>query len=156
GPLVRFAQDDTAATMTAVGAHPTAAVVNGAQMTYLAVYPGVDARYTVDGERIKEDLIFQNPAAVTALRDAAGSPVVTFELSLQGVTAVQRGNGRIAFLDAGQHPRFMIPRPFLVDSGQGGPHGSVQVTLTDLGAGRVRLELRPDAAWLSDQARVYP
>ncbi|MCX6023073.1 MAG: DNRLRE domain-containing protein, partial [Chloroflexi bacterium] len=157
-PLARFSLDDAAVSMSMARARPALADVDGASVTYRDVFAGVDLRYTVDGERLKEDIVLHSAAAVRRLAEGDAAPVLAFDLTLDGVTATLGKDGSVSFAGADGATRFVIPRPFMADNGAaGGSHSyDVEVTLTPNGAGRLRLELRPDRAWLLDSARVYP
>ena len=154
--LLRYRLQDVGVDVVLPGARPTGAETSGATVTYAEVYPGVDLRYTVDGDRLKEELVLKTQAAVTALAGAGSLLSFVFELPLNGVTASQEPGGSIRFDDAGNDTRFHMPRPFMEDGSAGGYSTEVQVVLIPPEGGRVRLELQPNLAWLLDPARVYP
>ncbi|MCX6022250.1 MAG: DNRLRE domain-containing protein, partial [Chloroflexi bacterium] len=161
-PLVRIAtHDGRAVSMGLQGARPTNAQVSGSQMTYPDAFAGVDVRYTVDGERIKEDVVLRSADAVRTLAEASGGALkFTFDLALEGLTAVKSPNGTIAFSDGAGKTHFVMPRPFMVDSadtqGRRANTGAVSMGVTQVADSQVRLELVPDLAWLLDRKRVYP
>ncbi len=152
-PVARIEAGDTALTMTAVGANPSASNIAENRIVYAGAYPDTDLLYTVDNERVKEEIVLKAaPAAVTSL-------AYTYDLNLKGLTATKRADNSVEFKDASGKAVFAMPAPFIVDS-SGKPEveysDSVQVALADLGAGVLRLTLTPDLAWLTDPARVYP
>ncbi len=152
GPLMRLESSGGSLSVSALGAGPSGASADGASVTYKDVYPGVDARYTVDDERVKEDLLIKSAPA------SAASLAFKFSLSLDGLSASKNAEGSIDFKDSSGKVVFEVPTPFMTDSSNGGGDYSqaVKLDLTDLGGGRVQLVLTPDLAWLSDPSRVYP
>jgi YD repeat-containing protein len=151
-PALRVVAGGAAITMVAVGASPKDASVSGAQLIYANAYPATELRYTLDNERVKEDIILKQAPA------NAAATTYTFDLSLEGLTAAQQADRSINFTNANGATIFRMPAPFMVDSNPQSAHYSdaVQATLTQLGGGKLRLEITPDLAWLQDPARVYP
>ncbi|MDP9352378.1 MAG: DNRLRE domain-containing protein, partial [Chloroflexota bacterium] len=152
-PVARIEAGDTSITMTSIGANPSASNTAENRIVYAGAYPDTDLLYTVDNERVKEEIVLKaTPAAVTSL-------AYTYDLNLKGLTATKRADNSVEFKDASGKAVFTMPAPFMVDS-SGKPEveysDSVQVALADLGAGVLRLTLTPDLAWLTDPARVYP
>lgn len=153
-PVLRVAtQDGAAVTMTAMGANPSGMSSAGARITYSEAYPGVDLRYTVSGASVKEDAVFKNVPATAA------AALLRYDLDLEGVSAARRTDNSVDFVDGSGKAVLRMPRPYMVDSSgvpETGFSDAVAVTLTQLGSGKVRLELVPDLAWLAHPARVLP
>ncbi len=59
------------------------------KITYKGIYPDVDIRYELQGNKVKEDII---------LNRYTGQNIFTFELKLKGYTAVQETDGIIYFI----------------------------------------------------------
>ncbi|MDP9382733.1 MAG: hypothetical protein M3Q29_21830 [Chloroflexota bacterium] len=89
----------------------------------------------------------------------AASAKYVYDLELEGLTASKQANNTITFADASGKAAFRMPRPFMVDS-SGDPERAysddVQVTLTELASGKLRLELAPSVVWLTSHERAYP
>jgi RHS repeat-associated protein len=153
-PLLRMGSAGAAISMAAVGINPQGVSASGAQVTYASAYPGADLRYTVDNERVKEEIVLARPPA------NAAAATYTFDLGLEGLTATKRADGTIDFKDAGGTLIAMMPAPFMVDSNQEAGAGAisyaVDVTLEEYGQNKLRLQLTPNLQWLQDSARVYP
>jgi hypothetical protein len=66
-PVLRFKTPRAAVSMVAVGAAPQDVRVSDAEITYTGAYPGVDVRYTVDNERVKEEFVLHQAPATPAL-----------------------------------------------------------------------------------------
>jgi hypothetical protein len=60
-PLLRMGSVGAAISMAAVGINPQGVSASGAQVTYASAYPGADLRYTVDNERVKEEIVLARP-----------------------------------------------------------------------------------------------
>lgn len=152
-PLVELAQEDASIGVVPVDAKPTLLSRAEASVTYAEAFPGADLRYRIDGDRVKEEIVLA--------KAPEAPPTYVFDLRLQGLTAQLTDDGGIDFLAADKSVRFHMPRPFMVD---GHPEididerrsEAIAVSLSELGPSVVRLELRPDLAWLQDPARIYP
>jgi hypothetical protein len=134
------------------GASPSTGTVTGSTITYSGVLPGVDVRFEVRADSIKELIVLtQRPASALAVR---------FPLSLSGLTARQDRTGGVSLLDASGTARFLIPRAWATDSAID-PHTGlgafmeVPIILDTSGAAPA-LVVSPDPTWLADPARVYP
>jgi hypothetical protein len=117
----------------------------------------------VDGADLLLQVGQQAVYQTVVLQEApAAQPSYVWKFDAPGLRAVQQESGDIQFLDPSGVVVFDVPGPVMWDSlgGDGGMADSastpVKYTLADEGAGRWQLELKPDLAWLSDTARVYP
>lgn len=150
---VRYAVGAASIELTAVDAKPKDAIIAGTTVTYPEAYPGVDLRYTVDNERVKEDLILTSPPAAP--------PSFRWILKLDGVEAVLEADQGIRFVDTAGVTQFSMPPPFMLDSNAQADAAerwstAIAVSLTEQGSKKLELTYTPDAAWLADPARVYP
>lgn len=154
GPVLRVAADAASVTLSAVGAEPTVSQAAGDAIRYDEAWPGVDLRYRVDNELVKEDIVLER-----APRDQNGA-TFRFDLALRGVMASLRADNGVVFSDLSGKPVFRMPRPFMLDANSAEPEArftdSVDVTLASLGAGRVRLTYAADLKWLRAPERRYP
>jgi RHS repeat-associated protein len=133
-------------TMTSLGAAPSAVERSGASIAYRDAFPNTDLRYTLDNERVKEELILG--AAPT------GAPAYAFEVGLDGVTVDRQGGG-IRFLGGGA-PEFAVPSLVMSDSAPDPTTTTVAFDVTVVSRRLATITLLPDLAWLTDPARVYP
>lgn len=152
-PLLEFASDGVGIGVVAVDAAPTLLSRAGTSLTYTAAFSGADLRYRLDGDRIKEEIVLARPPTV--------APVYAFDLQLDGLRAEPTEDGGVDFRDGAGELRFRMPAPFMVDARSDidrDDHRSnaIAVSLRDIVSTAVRIELRPDLAWLSDPARIYP
>lgn len=132
----------------------TARQRNGDQLPlrYRDVFEGVDLEYELDGAFVKETMILDAPPTV--------APEYRWLLRAPGLSVVPDGAGGFEIVDAGGAVQFTIPTPVMWDSsGKAGVRepamAPVATSLEQVEEGWV-LTLRPDAAWLADEARVYP
>jgi RHS repeat-associated protein len=146
--VLRMEAEGASVAITAPGARPRGASVQGSSVTFPEVYPGVDARYTVDNERVKEDLVLK------AAPPGSSSPVFRFDLALQGMTAHKLPDNSLELKDPSGRAIFRVPAPFMADA-RGAYSDDVAVTLTQTKGGS-RLEIAPDTTWLRDPSRAYP
>ncbi|HEX8684812.1 MAG TPA: hypothetical protein VF707_21015, partial [Ardenticatenaceae bacterium] len=107
-PTLQFETGGAVVSMAPRGAAPRDVVANGAQITYTNAYRDVDLRYTVDNELVKEDIFLKAVPTAPAR--------FTFDLTLQGVTAVLQPDNSINFVDAGGTTLLVMPSPYMMDS----------------------------------------
>lgn len=111
--------------------------------------PGVDVRYTVLGDVVKEDLLLKS---ATATRE--------FEWRLQAspdLTTSENVAGGIDLKNSVGQTVFALPQPFihdasLTDEGIAPPH---KLRLSSSG-GAKKVSLSVDQTWLSDESREFP
>jgi hypothetical protein len=113
----------------------------GAGVRYRGALPGVDVRYVMRNEGLKEDLVLRGPRATRSfVFDVSTSRGVALRRRPGGVLAVRRRGERLLVLD----------RPFLRDAA-GAISDDVRVVL----AGRM-IGLVPSARWLDAPERRWP
>lgn len=153
-PVLRVAKEGRAVTVTSLGANPSGMSQNRTKIRYSGAYPDVDIELTVDNELVKEDLVFKQAPS------NAQAATFRYDINLEGVSATRQEDGSITFKDSTGRAVFRMPKPFMVDSNGSDPErqfsDDIAVQLTTLAAGKVRLELTPDLAWLQDPSRQYP
>ncbi len=120
-------------------------------LSYPAVFPGVDLRYELQPDGVKETLLLANAQVPTSYRFLLSTP--------QGarIHAVQQSDGSWAlFMAPYARPALVIEAPWLSERGDpapAAPHASLD--LTRVGQD-FQLDLSLDGAWLSDPQRQFP
>jgi hypothetical protein len=110
-------------------------------ITYENVYPSTDIRYTLERNRLKEDIIVQKYTGVNEFN---------FQLSVNNAVYDKNFSGEIRFLDPGSSsPLFYIAKPFAVDK-DGNRCDLVSIVIAETGS----LKLTVDPDWL--RKAVYP
>jgi RHS repeat-associated protein len=135
------------------GSAPPADIVptsDDTHVTYPGVFPGVDLRYTLLDDGVKEDLILHQPGDVYRFAFALDIPGLSAELEADGSVQLKY-HGSIVFV---------LPKPFMVDSspersGRGARSEAVDYSLEQQGSTTV-IVVEADPGWLDDPARVYP
>ncbi len=152
-PVLRLESEGASLVLEAVGAKPSASQASGSRLLYTEAYPDTDIRYTVDNERIKEEVVLKKAPATEQ------AAIYKYDLELSGVTATKKADNSIVFNDSSGKVIYRIPRPFMLDSSRDPEKAysdDIQVTLTQLSEGKHRLEYAPSLTWLRDASRVYP
>jgi len=132
-----------------VGAAGVAPTVTKNQITYPGVFPGVDLRYMVGSNGLREELIFTRDPGVDRFRFSVG-----------GTAAVTAGsNGGLA-IKSGNRTVLTSPAPFLEESeapGKNEPALSPNVSFAVAGsAGDQTLDVIFDRSWVNASGRVWP
>ena len=159
--LTRLEQGSAFVQMGAVGGHAAAVEVAGSSVTYAGVYAGVDLRYTVTQQGMKEQIVLADAKAAAS----AGASGFSFTLKVGGFVPRQMAGGAIGLYGTeSANPVFVIPAPYMSDSHAdvNSPYGTsysnrvAQSMSFDKATGTLKLTVRPDAAWLAAKARVFP
>jgi len=155
GPLARYVGDGWSLAFDLAGAAPgRTARVQDNTVTYRSVIPGVSVVETVGGDRVKEQVVLDGPAA-------AGTPsTFRFPLALSGLTPSTRADGTIVFTDASGADLLVIPKGWAEDAGTG-PNTEpactpASIKLVQPSAGAWEVDVSVDPAWLDDPARHFP
>lgn len=153
--LMRFEADGRHIELGAAGpSRAVTAQVDGSTVTYAGLADGADVVYEVTPTSVKENIVL-------AKRPAGGFSY-TFSVNAGGLTAVPRADGSVGFVDGDGQTLFVMPPPFMFDSGDdpSSPVGkgySDRVTQTVVQRGPTSfITITADAAWLADPARNYP
>ncbi len=145
------------------GARPVSADVKGARVEYAGALPGVDLRYEMRPEGVKEELVLRDRDAATRFQFTITPP------DKLRTTASRRPDGSVVLYTGGRgRPSFALEPPFATDAADGARragaatrrqgrdvarHVSMEVEEVD---GRFQVELTVDEAWLRDPARRFP
>ena len=118
------------------------------RILYPEAFHGVDIRYTIGPESLKEDLVLKQADAVHAF---------TWRYAPGGLKARQEG-ADIVFEDAKGTKVYRLSAPYMTDAAGEVSHG-LTLTLTDDGGEKNKeayVRLEADAGWLAAEERVYP
>ena len=118
------------------------------RILYPEAFQGVDIRYTIGPESLKEDLVLKQADAVHAF---------TWRYAPGGLKARQEGTD-IIFEDAKGTKVYRLSAPYMTDAAGEVSHG-LTLTLTDDGGEKNKeayVRLEADAGWLAAEERVYP
>ena len=118
------------------------------RILYPEAFQGVDIRYTIGPESLKEDLVLKQADAVHAF---------TWRYAPGGLKARQEG-ADIVFEDAGGREAYRLSAPYMTDAAGEVSHG-LTLTLTDDGGEKNKeayVRLEADAGWLAAEERAYP
>jgi hypothetical protein len=146
---VKFVEGAAWVTMRMHGAQDVAAVVTGAEATYVDVLNTDGVTYEVVNTGLKE----------TITLDAPPTSPVTYTYTLDasaGLTPSLRSDGGIAFSNGQGEPVFAMPAGVMIDAAAA-PAQSSHVTYSLAPSGSAwTLAVTPDYSWLSAPERVYP
>ena len=118
------------------------------RILYPEAFHGVDIRYTIGPESLKEDLVLKQADAVHAF---------TWRYAPGGLKARQEGTD-ILFEDAKGTKVYRLSAPYMTDAAGEVSHG-LTLTLTDDGGEKNKeayVRLEADAGWLAAEERAYP
>ena len=125
--------------------HAMAVQKNRSSVSYASVQTNIDLNYSLNGQRLKEDLVFHALPV---------SKTFSFSFIYTGLQAVLEEDNSVTFYDEAGKSVFVIASPFMFDSGEG-YSTDISVTLEQTNTG-CRYILTPDREWLEDEKRVYP
>jgi RHS repeat-associated protein len=120
-------------------------------LNYPGVFPGVDLRYELQPDGVKETLLLANAQVPTSYRFLLSAP--------EGarINAVQQSDGSWAlYMAPHARPALVLEAPWLSERGDpapAAPHSSLDVTRVGQD---FQLDLSLDGAWLSDPQRQFP
>ena len=118
---------------------------SSAPVLYEEVYPDVDLEYTVQGQKLKENIIMKSPEAQNRF---------SFQMETDGMEIREEGNS-LLFVDGDGKTVFEMQRPFLYDA-EGKRSEDVAVELTGGTGKRSILTLTAGEEWLREETRAYP
>ncbi len=170
GPVVRAGEGDNSLAFDWDEGPLPAPVVDGNQVTYPEVRPGVDLVFTAHATGFSEALVVESAAAAATL---AEDPIEFIGTS-QGLDLSTDSEGTLAATAAGSEAALVSPRPLAWDS-SGGGEGVNEPSAATMGTGAlhelsppeitrseaspessVTIEVAPPASALSDPGTVYP
>ena len=122
-------------------------VNNTTSVLYESVQQGIDLKYVLQANDIKEYIVVETPQS---------SYVYRFGLMLEGLEAELTAQGSIILRDTetDEEP-YMIPAPFMVDA-NGVISTDVCYELEQIEDGAYILTVEADAAWFGQTERAYP
>jgi RHS repeat-associated protein len=141
---------------------PTATPVVGGSasdtLTYADALPGVDVRYQVLGQALKEELVLNRPLATGI------SPQFKFTVSMSGLRPDTATDGTIQFVNSSSGKVvFKLPAGTAFDASGDSSNGTssaiapVSVKLvSDADPAMATIIVGVDGEWLNDPARVFP
>ena len=118
------------------------------RILYPEAFDGVDIRYTIGPESLKEDLVLKHTDAVK---------VFTWRYA-PGVLKARQDGADIVFEDTDGMEVYRLSAPYMTDAAGEESHG-LTLTLTDDGGKKnkeVSVTLAVDTEWLQAAERVYP
>ena len=115
------------------------------EMRYSDVFDGVDLRYLVTPEGVKEDIVLKD-------RSARRSFSVYYDV---GQLTARQKDSRTVELLAGETVVYEIIAPVMTDA-NGSFSDALALSLTEQKNGKLTVVLTADSAWLDDSARCYP
>ncbi len=138
------------------GVRGESAVVDGNEISYSEVLPGVDVRLSLHGESLKEIVVLNAAPALDGT-----DLVMRFPLDLHALRATEESGGVILENPHGDVV-FRIPKPLMFDSATHEPSGEsafsedIRFDLEQGPGANATLVLTAEGEWLTDEARVYP
>ncbi|HVD47847.1 MAG TPA: DNRLRE domain-containing protein, partial [Candidatus Limnocylindria bacterium] len=141
-------------TLSLDGAASAKAAVTGSRVSYPAVLPGVDLRYDVGANGVKETLVLANADVPNHYRFTLSPPSGTT------VRAVRLSDGSWEFfLPAQDDPVFSLAAPHAsdrtADLQASDPENNATLTVAKVGSD-FSIDLSVDAAWLKNTNRAFP
>ena len=123
---------------------------------YEDILPDVDLHYTIEGERIKENIRLKT-------REAAGLPL-KFHFTHAGMVMKKEADGSLALYDTEEagvrktdencEPVYTLAKPYMYD--QNGEISQAAEFGLETEGGESFVSMILDAAWLQDEQRAYP
>lgn len=146
--VIQFALENSSLEFHPLGMTPGGSVSKGNQISYKNAYKNTDVQYTVQSDRLKEDILLQSADAPTTF---------SYELKLNNLTYESKPDGSIdfKFADTSRYA-FSIPKPYMYEAGDL-PQISDKVTQTIRKVGnQVYLDITADAGWIQAPGRKLP
>ncbi|WP_233225892.1 DNRLRE domain-containing protein [Amycolatopsis sp. CA-126428] len=131
-----------------------APVLDGTKATYPDIQPGVDLVLHARRSGFEYDFVVK--------RRPAAAPEWRIPLQLKGLTAQQKTDGTIDFVDSANRVHSSIPVPLMWDaavdrrSGEPTNRTPVKTAVETAANGAATLVVTPDARWFNDVKRTYP
>ena len=139
--LLRFSYKNASLTLNPLNPASVSGSVYKNTIAYENIYPNTNIRYTLERNRLKEDIIVKKYTGINEFN---------FQLSVSNAVYDKKSSGEIRFLDPGSsQPLFYMAKPFAVD--KNGNRCDLVSLVIDEG-GSIKLIVDPD--WLKNA--VYP
>ncbi len=145
GELVSVEKDGRSIGFIPVQANQVNGTAKNNEISYKDIYSATDIRYQVKGSKVKEDII---------LNQYTGKNIFTFELTLNGLQAVQGQDGMIYFTDHKGNKRWYLEQPFMTDA-NGKVSTKVNLSLLQEN-GKTYVDVVADQAFLEDPITQFP
>jgi RHS repeat-associated protein len=152
-PLVEVAYRGASLGMRMIGAKPTAVERSPNTITYVDVAPGIDVRYRLDGELVKEEIVLKELPAEGA------EPELAFALSLHNLSVSEANDGSLLFQTRGGGEIFRMPKPFMFEANGDGSEAmsdGVAFAIAAQTKTSVALMVLPDWEWIRASDRSFP
>lgn len=120
-------------------------IKNESSIKYVNVSEGIDLRYDILGNNIKEYII---------LSEVPEANVFSFGMSLENLVPLLNEDKSISLYDRNQEEIFKIPAPYMVDA-EGNISYDCEYILTQEEEG-FKLKVSVSSDWLNAEERVYP
>ncbi|MDI6869716.1 MAG: DUF6531 domain-containing protein, partial [Coprothermobacterota bacterium] len=128
-----------------LGANLSAVTLGASRADYTEIFPGVDLRYTLNPNFLKEEIVLKSPNV---------PPVISFRFFLKGLEVAEKDDGlHLISSDTGEEA-FLIP-PLSVFDAQS-KTCTTFTTITQRDETFLNFSLMIDQNWLSSQERVFP
>lgn len=114
---------------------------------YENVMHGTDIEYSISSNKIKENIIINQPSAI--------KEQYSFNLSAEGLTGVVEDDNSVSFFNNDGEKIFYIPAPFMKDASDV-TSLNINVELINNGNDEYVLTYLPDLDWLNDSIRTFP
>lgn len=122
--------------------------MDGAEAEFSRALPGVDVSYVTTPRGVKETLV---------LSSAKAPQVFSYDVRGGSAWSAAVEAGVVVLRDGGGSVRYRMAAPLAWDSAKDPSFtNALALSVAKVSAGRWTVTLRPDAAWLSDAARVFP
>ena len=117
-----------------------------ADVLYRNVFPGVDLRYELFGNNVKETIV------VNKARDSYS---FSFYMNLTDLTPVLMEDGSVELRDAKDEVIYLIPAPYMTDA-KDAESTDACYTLEQTASGAWKLTIVADEKWVNDKERAFP
>ncbi|MGE7717885.1 DNRLRE domain-containing protein [Priestia megaterium] len=142
--LASVEKDGKSVSLVPLQAKNVKGISKGNEITYPGIFLDTDARYSINGDTLKEDLILQQYHTNT----------FTFELKLKGVKPVVGKDGSISFTDSKNNKVWYFKNLFMTDA-SGKYSDKVSLKLREENE-KTYVDVIADQAFLQDKDTKYP
>lgn len=143
--VVSVEKDGKKIALVPIGGKATKGTIKNNEITYDDMFNNTDAKYTVQGDSLKEDLI---------LNSYSNQNTFTFEVKLNGLKADVEKDGTITFSDSKSNKVWYFETPYMVDANSK-LSNDVKLNLR-AESGKTYVDVVADKAFLEDSNTKYP